>query len=102
MRNPQVDEAAMFITQALKRSAQLYSDRLATVCQDRERTWSEVEARVAKFAGALRKLGVENGERVAILSLNSDRYYNFFATPWAGGVFVPINIRLAPPEVPFG
>lgn len=92
----------MFITQALKRSAQLYSDRLATVCQGRERTWSEVEARVAKFAGALRKLGVENGERVAILSLNSDRYYEyFFATPWAGGVFVPINIRLAPPEVAF-
>lgn len=72
----------MFITQALKRSAHLYSDRLATVCQGRERTWSEVEARVAKFAGALRKLGVENGERVAILSLNSDRYYEyFFATP---------------------
>ena len=92
----------MFITQALKRSAQLYSDRLATVCKGRERTWSEVEARVAKFAGALRKLGVENGERVAILSLNSDRYYEyFFATPWAGGVFVPINIRLAPPEVAF-
>jgi long-chain acyl-CoA synthetase len=102
MRNTQGDEAAMFITQALKRSAQLYSDRLATVCQGRERTWSEVEARVAKFAGALRKLGVENGERVAILSLNSDRYYEyFFATPWAGGVFVPINIRLAPPEVAF-
>ena len=81
MRNTQGDEAAMFITQALKRSAQLYSDRLATVCQDRERTWSEVEARVAKFAGALRKLGVENGERVAILSLNSDRYYEFFSPP---------------------
>ena len=92
----------MYITQAIKRSAQLYGDSLATICRGRERTWSEVEARVAKFAGALRQLGVEKGERVAILSLNSDRYYEyFFAVPWAGGVFVPINIRLAPPEVAF-
>ena len=78
----------MYITQAIKRSAQLYGDSLATICRGRERTWSEVEARVAKFAGALRQLGVEKGERVAILSLNSDRYYEyFFAVPWAGGVF---------------
>jgi long-chain acyl-CoA synthetase len=37
-----------------------------------------------------------------VLALNSDRYYEYFyAVPWAGGVFVPINIRLAPPEVAF-
>ena len=35
-----------------------------------------------------------------MLSLNSDRYLEyFFAVPWTGGVFVPINTRLAPPEV---
>ena len=40
------------------------------------------------------------GDRAAILALNSDRYFEFFyATAWAGGVFVPINIRLAPPEI---
>lgn len=92
----------MYITQSLKRSAQLHGGDLATVCSGRERTWSEVETRVAKFAGALRKLGASNGERVAMLSLNSDRYYEyFFAVPWAGAVFVPINIRLAAPEVAF-
>ena len=47
-------------------------------------------------------MGVNAGERVAVLALNSDRYYEYFyAVPWAGGVFVPINIRLAPPEVAF-
>ncbi len=40
------------------------------------------------------------GRRVAFLGLNSDHYIEyFFAVPWAGGVFVPINTRLAPPEV---
>lgn len=92
----------MYITQSLKRSAQLHGDTLASICSGRERTWSETADRVAKFAGALRQLGIGNGERVAMLSLNSDLYFEyFFAVPWAGGVFVPINIRLAPPEVAF-
>ena len=48
----------------------------------------------------MQSLGLAEGDRAAILSLNSDRYFEFFyATAWAGGVFVPINIRLAPPEV---
>lgn len=92
----------MYITQALKRSAQIYGNQLATVYGDRERTWAEVGARVAKFAGALQELGMEIGDRVAMLSLNSDLYLEYFyAVPWAGGVFVPINIRLASPEVAF-
>ena len=92
----------MYITQALKRSAQIYGDQLATVCGGRERTWADVGERVAKFAGALQALKMDAGDRVAILSLNSDLYFEFFfAVPWAGGVFVPINIRLAPPEIAF-
>ena len=43
---------------------------------------------------------MREGERVAILALNSDRYYEYyFAVPWAGAVFVPINTRLAPAEI---
>src|SRR5512139_2149915 len=38
--------------------------------------------------------GVADGDRVAILSLNSDRYLELYlATGWAGGVIVPLNIR---------
>ena len=92
----------MYLTQALKRSVQLHRDETATWFQGRRRSWSTLAGRVAKFAGALRGLGVSDGERVAILALNSDRYYEYFyAVPWAGGVFVPVNIRLAPPEVAF-
>ena len=92
----------MYITQSLKRSVQLYGDQPASICDGRERSWAEVGSRVAKFAGALRNLGLEEGDRVAMLSLNSDLYFEyFFAVPWAGGVFVPVNIRLAAPEVAF-
>lgn len=92
----------MYLTQALKRVTQLEGRNTATICAGRVRTWNECGERIAKLAGALRRLGVGDGERVAILALNSDRYFEYFyAVPWAGGVFVPINIRLAPPEVAF-
>jgi acyl-CoA synthetase (AMP-forming)/AMP-acid ligase II len=40
--------------------------------------------------------------RIGILALNSDRYLEyFFAMARGGFVFVPINTRLAPPEVLF-
>jgi long-chain acyl-CoA synthetase len=48
----------------------------------------------------LRRLGLAEDERVAILSPNSDTYLEYlFSVAWAGGAIVPINTRLAPPEI---
>jgi long-chain acyl-CoA synthetase len=92
----------MHLTQGLKRNAQIYADELATLDGERSQTWRECADRVARIADGLRGLGVCDGERVAVLAMNSDRYFEyFFAVPWAGGVFVPINIRLAPPEIAY-
>ena len=39
-------------------------------------------------------MGIADGAFVAALGFNSDRYVElFFATPWAGGAFAPLNIR---------
>ncbi|MDP6707341.1 MAG: long-chain-fatty-acid--CoA ligase [Alphaproteobacteria bacterium] len=90
----------MQLTQALKRAAQINRNGIATEFGERRRSWSEFARRVARLAGALRGLGIAPGDRVAILALNSDRYLEyFFAVAWAGGVFVPVNTRLAGPEV---
>jgi long-chain acyl-CoA synthetase len=44
-------------------------------------------------------LDLDEGDRVGILSLNSDRYYeSIFAIPWAGYCVVPLNTRWALPE----
>lgn len=90
----------MYITQGLKRAVQINGGGMATIDGAREHTWAQFTERVAKLAGALKHLGLTEGGRVAILSLNSDRYLEyFFGVPWAGGVVVPLNIRLAPPEL---
>jgi len=90
----------MSITQGLRRAMQIHRSGVATICGDRRRTWTEFGHRVARLAGALGNLGLGAGNRVAILSLNSDRYLEYlYAVPWAGGVLVPLNVRLAPAEI---
>ena len=92
----------MYLTQALKRAVQINGKQIATQDGERIRTWSESVNRISKLASALKNLGFSNNDRAAILSLNSDRYFEaLYASVWAGGIFVPINTRLAPPEIEF-
>jgi long-chain acyl-CoA synthetase len=81
-------------TQFLRQAVACQPQRTATICHGRRRTWREVGERVPRLAGALRELGIEGGNFVAALAMNSDRYVElFFAVPWAGGAFAPLNIR---------
>ncbi|HRH85269.1 MAG TPA: long-chain-fatty-acid--CoA ligase [Rubrivivax sp.] len=83
-------QGTRFLTQAVACQPQ----HAATICNGRRRSWKEVGARVPRLAAALRALGIEDGKFVAALAMNSDRYIElFFAVPWAGGAFAPLNIR---------
>jgi len=92
----------MYLTQSLHRNVQIDGDGVATVFGDRVRTWSESADRIARLAAGLKHLGVELGDRVAMLSLNSDRYHEYLlATWWIGAVVNPINIRWSPAEIAY-
>ena len=84
------------LVQAVRRAAQIRKGEVATICAGRTRTWLEFHDRVASLAGALRSLGVGTGDRIGILSLNSDFFLELlYATWWVGGVVVPMNTRWA-------
>lgn len=90
------------ITQGIRRAAQVNPRGVATVCGDRRRTWPEVVDRVSRLAAGLMSLGVAKGDRVAVLSMNTDRYFEiYYAIWWAGAVATPMNMRLAPAEIDF-
>ena len=92
----------MYVTQALHRLVQQEPDRPLTVYRGRVRTVAESADRVARLAGALRSAGVGPGDRVGMLSLNSDCYHEFLlGEPWAGAVVNPVNIRWSPAEVAY-
>jgi acyl-CoA synthetase (AMP-forming)/AMP-acid ligase II len=89
----------MGLTQSVKRAVQQNPRGNASVFGTRTRRWDEFADRIARLASGLRSLGVASGDRVAILSLNSDRYLETYAAvPWASAVLVPLNIRWSPTE----
>ncbi|MCD5422455.1 AMP-binding protein [Rhodococcus pyridinivorans] len=62
--------------------------------------WSQACVRIASLAAALRRSGLQPGDRVATLSGNSARHLEaIYATWWAGGIVVPVNTRLAHGEI---
>ncbi|WP_194837810.1 long-chain-fatty-acid--CoA ligase [Nocardia sp. XZ_19_369] len=90
----------MYLTQSLHRNLQQSPDRPLTIYGDRVRTVAESADRIARFAGALAALGVRPGDRVGMLALNSDRYYEYlYAVPWIGAAVNPVNIRWSPAEI---
>ncbi len=89
----------MYLTQGLRRGARTTPDDACLISGTRQWSWAETRDRVARLAGALHGMGLEPGDRVAMLSLNSHRYFEYYyGVFWAGGVVVPMNIRWSVPE----
>ena len=92
----------MQITQALHRAVACNPNGIATVCGSRRQTFTQFRERISRFAAALHALGVGVGDRVGILSLNSDRYVEaYMAVPWAGAVINPCNTRWSATEIAY-
>jgi fatty-acyl-CoA synthase len=65
-------------------------------------TYAALDDRVRRLAQALRGLGTGPGSRVAYLGPNHPAFLEtMFATWSAGAVFVPLNMRLAGPELAY-
>ena len=64
-------------------------------------TYGEHAARVLRLANALRKeLGVEPGDRVAVMSLNSGAFEELYHAGMLGAAVInPLNLRFAPREL---
>jgi long-chain acyl-CoA synthetase len=78
----------------LRRAVGVAPDSPAVTCAGRELTYAEMWDRCRRLAGALRALGVEEGDRVAVVGANCHRYLEIYqAVPGAGMVLVPLNQR---------
>ncbi|ANS78176.1 Long-chain-fatty-acid--CoA ligase [Serinicoccus hydrothermalis] len=68
----------------------------------RTTTWSQLADRSFALAGALRERGVGPGDRVALLTLNHPQFVEaVVAVNALGAMAVPLNFRLAPPELAY-
>ncbi len=87
-------------TAFLRRSARVYADHTAVVDGELRLTYRELYERSLALTGVLAGLGVEPGDRVAVLATNSHVLLEMHhAAPLRGAVLVPLNIRLSDEEL---
>ncbi|MGW0535115.1 acyl-CoA synthetase [Streptomyces sp. NPDC003032] len=84
------------------RRARKTPDRIAVVHENRTWTYGQLHRRVQRLAHALRTLGTGRGDRVAYLGANHPAFLEtLFAAGALGAIFVPLNTRLAAPELAY-
>lgn len=76
--------------------------RVAVISREKSYTYEALNRRAKRLANALLKQGVEHGDRVGLLMPNNNEFLEtYFATAKIGAVLVPVNTRLAGPEIDF-
>jgi fatty-acyl-CoA synthase len=84
------------------RRAQRMREEAAIAFRDQRIGYDELDERILRLADALHARGVRKGDRVAYLGNNHPSFLEaLFATTMLGAIFVPLNTRLAPPEIEF-
>ena len=92
----------MNICKLLTKSAQTFPDNLAIAHGPKKLTYAQFNARANRLANALYKLGIRQGDNVAILQYNyPEMLESLFGCFKAGCGTVPINFRLHPKEFAF-
>ena len=82
-----------------RRSRKLYPQSEAVVDGALRLTYDAFLSRCDRWSGALQRLGVRRGDRVAYISPNTHmQLESFYAVPRMGAVLVPVNFRLAANE----
>lgn len=86
----------MDLNMLLRRATALFPEHLAVVEGDRRWTYDELGQRVDTLASVLAEIGIEAGDRAAIIAPNTHEFIEAtFACAALGAITVPINHRLS-------
>ena len=92
-----IERPGLNISGSIMSHAKFRATRTAFVCGDRRVTWAEFDVRVNKVANALLAAGLQKGDKVSLLALNSIQTLEImYGTLRAGGVIVPLSALLTP------
>src|SRR4051794_40205918 len=101
------------VSDFIDRAVQVYGERVGAVDEPEQParplgddagrlTYAALGALARRQAARLDELGIEVGDRVAVVSHNSSRLLtSFFGVAGSGRVLVPVNFRLRPDEVSY-
>lgn len=84
----------------LRDLARFQPDRVALLFRDQSFSYAALWERVAALAAGLVRRGASPGDRIACICGNHPAFVElYFACSMIGSIFVPLNARLAPPEL---
>ncbi len=79
----------------LERAKDIYPNYEALVYEDKKYTWSEIYKRCIKFASALNKIGIGEGDTVSVMAFNTPEIFEaHYSVPMCGAILNTINTRL--------
>ena len=79
----------------LERAKDIYPNYEALIYEDRIYNWSQVYRRCIKFASALEKIGIGEGDTVSVMTCNTPEIFELhYSVPMTRAVLNTINIRL--------
>ena len=82
--------------------ARIQPDKIAVISDGDTYTYRQLDIRINKLSHFFLDKGIKKGDRVAVLLHNCKEYIEiFFALSRIGGILVPLNWRLAIPELEF-
>ena len=88
------------IGEMLIKSTREFSDKTAVICDGRQVSYRELNARVNQRAHDLSQSGITRSSRVALLMYNCIELIEiYFALAKLGVVGIPLNFRLTGPEL---
>ncbi len=86
----------------IERNARIRPDKVAVKFERLSLTFEDLNTRTNRLANSLLKIGLEKGDRVAVLARNCPQYIElYWAMARAGLTIVPINFRLIGKEISF-
>ena len=92
----------MNTTDFLSIATSICPGKVAIVFEGKRHTFSQLNDRLNRLANALSNLGVDKGDRVAMLQVNCNQCVEtYFATAKLGAIYVPLNFRAKGDELTY-
>ncbi len=92
----------MTIWDTLKQAVERYPDKIAVVDGEIRLTYDQLYSRIGSLTNFLKSAGVNSGDRISILDVNSLPFYEtYYAAAGLGAILNPLNYRLSVNELAY-
>ena len=92
----------MNTTEFLSIASAICPDKVAIVFEEKRYTFNQLNERANRIGNTLLNLGVQKGDRVAMLQVNTNHCVEtYFAVAKIGAIYVPLNFRAKGSELTY-